>query len=189
MILDALEYAHQRAVLYKGRANLGQFDLPDTVYLLDYAPHSWLFPRMAAVVHHAGAGTSAAALRAGVPSVPIPHSGDQPFWARRLYQIGAGTKPLRRNRLSAVDLAERIMSAIRDFQLRSQAADLAARISGEDSTGRTDSVFNDLFQKKDPSSLPKLYIPFKETSSCSCKIRDVSKTNTLRRDRRKKNGG
>lgn len=79
LILDALEQADQRAVLYSGWAELGQIDLPGTIYQLNYAPHSWLFPRMAAVVHHAGAGTSAAALRAGVPSVPIPHSGDQPF--------------------------------------------------------------------------------------------------------------
>ena len=151
LILDALEYTHQRAVLYKGWSDLGQFDLPDTVYLLDYAPHSWLFPRMAAVVHHAGAGTSAAALRAGVPSVPIPHAGDQPFWARRLYQIGAGTKPLPRNRLSAVSLAERIARAVRDSQLRSQAADLGARISTEDGAGRTVSAIEDVIQKKELS--------------------------------------
>jgi UDP:flavonoid glycosyltransferase YjiC (YdhE family) len=148
LILDALEHDHHRAVLYKGWADLGQSDLPDSVYLLGYAPHSWLFPRMAAVVHHAGSGTSAAALRAGVPSVPIPHSGDQPFWARRLYQIGAGTTPLPRNRLNAVDLAKRITSAVQDPQLRRRAVDLCARISREDGVGRTVSAINDVLQKK-----------------------------------------
>jgi sterol 3beta-glucosyltransferase len=146
LILEALERTHQRAVLYKGWANLGQTNLPDSVYLLDYAPHSWLFPRMAAVVHHAGAGTSAAALRAGVPSVPIPHSGDQPFWARRLYKIGAGTKPLPRSRLNAVDLAERITSAVQDSQLRSRAAELGARVAREDSAGWTVSALNEVLQ-------------------------------------------
>ena len=146
LVLDALERTGRRAVLYKGWSGLGDLELPDTVYLLDYAPHSWLFPRMAVVVHHAGAGTSAAALRAGVPSVPVPHSGDQPFWARRLYQIGAATRPLPRNQLTAVDLAERIASAVRDSQLRSQAADLGARISAEDGAGRTVSVINSLLE-------------------------------------------
>jgi sterol 3beta-glucosyltransferase len=146
LILDALEQAHHRAVLYKGWAGLGGVDLPDTVYRLDYAPHSWLFPRMAAVVHHAGAGTSAAALRAGVPSVTIPHSGDQPFWARKLYQIGAATKPLPRNRLNTVDLAERIASAVEDARLRSRAAALSAGICGEDGAGKTVSAIHDLLQ-------------------------------------------
>lgn len=147
LILDALQHARRRAVLYKGWAGLGQSDLPDTVYLLDYAPHSWLFPRMAAVVHHAGAGTSAAALRAGVPSVPVPHSGDQLFWARRLYQIGAGARPLPRDRLSALGLAERITDAVQDSQLRSQAAELGSRISAEDGAGRTVAAINAVLQK------------------------------------------
>ncbi|HEX6304193.1 MAG TPA: glycosyltransferase, partial [Anaerolineales bacterium] len=146
LILNALERTGRRAVLYKGWSGLGELDLPDTVYLLDYAPHSWLFPRMAAVVHHAGAGTSAAALRACVPSVPIPHSGDQPFWARRLYQIGAATRPLPRNRLDALELSERIITAVRDSQLRSKAADLGARISAEDGAGKTVSVINSLLE-------------------------------------------
>jgi sterol 3beta-glucosyltransferase len=147
LILEALKPGDRRAVVYKGWSDLGGLDLPDTVHLLDYAPHSWLFPRMAAVVHHAGAGTSAAALRAGVPSVPVPHSGDQPFWARRLYQIGAATRPLPRNRLTAADLAEGIASAVRDSRLRSRASDLRARISAEDGAGRTVSAINELFKK------------------------------------------
>ena len=144
LILNALDRTHQRAVLYKGWAGLGGVALPDTVHLLDYAPHSWLFPHMVAVVHHAGAGTSAAALRAGVPSVPVPHSGDQPFWARRLYQIGAGTRPLPRNQLTARRLAERIATAVRDPQLRTKAANLAASLSAEDGAGATVAALNDL---------------------------------------------
>jgi sterol 3beta-glucosyltransferase len=144
LILNALDRTHQRAVLYKGWAGLGGVALPDTVHLLDYAPHSWLFPHMVAVVHHAGAGTSAAALRAGVPSVPVPHSGDQPFWARRLYQIGAGTRPLPRNQLTARRLAERIATAVRDPQLRTNAANLAASLSAEDGAGATVAALNDL---------------------------------------------
>jgi sterol 3beta-glucosyltransferase len=148
LILEALERAHCRAVLYKGWAGLGKADLPDTVYRLDYAPHSWLFPRMAAVVHHAGAGTSAAVLRAGIPSVPIPHSGDQPFWARKLYQLGAAAKPLPRGRLNTVDLAQRITRAVGDAQFRRRAAELAERISREDGAACTVSAIHDRLQKE-----------------------------------------
>lgn len=140
LILRALELSNQRAVLHSGWAELGQVDLPENIYRLDYAPHSWLFPRMAAVVHHAGAGTSAAALRAGVPSVPVPHSGDQPFWARTLYQIGAGTRSLAWRRLNADDLAQRITVAVTDTCLRKQTAELGRRIVAEDGAGATVSA-------------------------------------------------
>jgi UDP:flavonoid glycosyltransferase YjiC (YdhE family) len=147
LILEALERSNQRAVLQRGWADLGQVDLPVNVYRLDYAPHSWLFPKMAAVVHHAGAGTSAAALRAGVPSVPIPHSGDQFFWARRLHQLGAGTQSLPRGQLKVVGLASRITNAIADSQLKRAAADLGDKIRTEDGIARTISAIAEVLRK------------------------------------------
>ena len=149
MILEAVKSTQSRAVLYKGWANLGRSKLPKTICPLDYAPHNWLFPQMAAVVHHAGSGTSAAALRAGVPSVPVPHSGDQPFWARRLYQLGAGTRPLPRSRLSADALASRITQAVHEPEIRKRAAELSARISGEDGATRTVAVINEILNNSD----------------------------------------
>ena len=68
-------------------------------------PRSWLFPQMAAAVHHAGAGTIAAALRAGIPSVPIPQMMDQPFWASQLAALGAACAPISARQLSASRLA------------------------------------------------------------------------------------
>jgi sterol 3beta-glucosyltransferase len=146
LILEALQRSSQRVVLHRGWASLGQIDLPDWVYRLDYAPHTWLFPRMAAVVHHAGAGTSAAALRAGVPSVPIPHSGDQFSWARRLHRLGAGTQPLPRSKLNAVELADRILTAIADSRLRKKAAKLSDKIRAEDGAARTVSAIDEVLQ-------------------------------------------
>ncbi len=127
-LLEALRRSGQRGVLHRGWADLGQTDLPDSVYPLDYAPHHWLFPRVAAVVHHAGAGTTAAVLRAGVSSVPVPYGGDQYFWARRLYELGAGTRPLPRARLEPRALAERIREA---EGLRAGARALADRTATE----------------------------------------------------------
>lgn len=87
-ILDAVRRAGKRAIILTGWAGLGANDVPDDVYMLKYAPHSWLFPQMAAVVHHGGSGTTASGMRAGVPSVVVPHTGDQGFWGRRVNRIG-----------------------------------------------------------------------------------------------------
>ena len=107
-------------------------DLPDSVYLLDSAPHSWLFPRMKMVVHHGGAGTTAAGLRAGVPSLLIPHFADQPFWGRRVHELGVGPKAIPRNKLNADNLANAIQQAITDPTMRQKAHQLGKKIRAED---------------------------------------------------------
>jgi len=86
--LEALRISGQRGVLSSGWGGLKTDDLPETVFAISSIPHSWLFPRMRAVVHHGGAGTTAAGLRAGVPSILVPFFGDQPFWGRRVAQLG-----------------------------------------------------------------------------------------------------
>ena len=86
---EAVKRTGKRAVLLSGWAGIGTTNLPKEVFLLKYAPHHWLFPRMAAVVHHGGAGTTAAGLRAGLPSVIVPVMSDQPFWGQRVYALGA----------------------------------------------------------------------------------------------------
>jgi len=108
MILDALRQTGQRGLLLTGWGGIVQTDLPDTVFLLNSVPHSWLFPKMAAIVHHGGAGTTAAALRAGIPSVVVPFFGDQPFWGDRnscLYLFGCLMMP--HGDASVVGLEER----------------------------------------------------------------------------------
>lgn len=144
LIVDALQISGQRAVLLSGWGGLGRIELPESVYRLSYAPHGWLFPRMAAVVHHGGAGTSAAALRAGVPSIPVPHSGDQGFWGHRLRNLGAATDPLPRSRLNAESLAERITAAVATLRLRTRAAEIGSLIRKEDGLGVTVSALEDL---------------------------------------------
>lgn len=147
IVLEALRLSGRRAVLYRGWAGLGDAHLPGHVFPLDYAPHSWLFPRMAAVVHHAGAGTSAAALRAGTPSVPIPHSGDQPFWARRLHQLGVGTQPLPRSRLNVEDLSKRISTAVSDKNLRRRAEDFSELLRAEQAEQQTAAALEKILKR------------------------------------------
>jgi UDP:flavonoid glycosyltransferase YjiC (YdhE family) len=115
-------------------------------FLLDYAPHSWLFPRMSAVVHQGGAGTTAAGLLAGVPSVVVPVMSDQPFWARRVYELGAGTLPIPRSRLTADNLAAAITEATTNRAMQAKAAELGAKITAEDGVSEAVSTIGEFLQ-------------------------------------------
>jgi sterol 3beta-glucosyltransferase len=91
---------------------------------------------MAAVVHHGGAGTTAAGLRAGVPSIIIPFMADQPFWGQRVATLGVGPSPIPRKKLTAQKLAEAIREAINDTTMQQQASALGQRIRDEDGVGQ-----------------------------------------------------
>ena len=140
LVLQALARSGQRGVLSAGWGGLKNDDLPKTVCMVGSLPHSWLFPQMAAVVHHGGAGTTAAGLSAGVPSIVTPFFGDQPFWAQRVYELGVGPKPIARKALSVERLAEAIRSAVTDTAMREKAADLGKRIRAENGVARAVEV-------------------------------------------------
>lgn len=131
LILEALRQSGQRGIISSGWARLQAATLPDTVYLLDSAPHSWLFPRMAGVVHHGGAGTTAASLRAGIPMMIVPHIADQPFWGRRVAEIGVGTRPIPRHKLSVENLAAALRTLANDATIRQKAAQIGKKIQAE----------------------------------------------------------
>ena len=82
--------------------------------MVDGVPFAWLFPRVAAVVHHGGAGTTSAGLRAGVPSVVVPFFGDQPYWGLRVADLGVGPVPIPRKKLTVERLAQAIQTAVTD---------------------------------------------------------------------------
>lgn len=93
LALRALELSGQRGLLLTGWGGITRLSKPSNVFITDNVPHSWLFPRMAAVVHHGGAGTTAAGLRAGVPSIITPFEGDQHAWADRIVKLDVGLRP------------------------------------------------------------------------------------------------
>ena len=106
--------------------------MPDTVFGIEDVPHDWLFPRMKAVVHHGGAGTTAAGLRAGVPSIITPYTADQPHWAAKIVELGVGPKTLPLKKLTAQALASFIQEAITNKEMQDKAAALGAKIREED---------------------------------------------------------
>lgn len=142
MILRALELSGQRGVLLSGWAGIGKGGkLPEKVYWAQDLPHGWLFPRMAAVVHHGGAGTTGAGLRSGIPSVLTPLAADQHTWAALVHALGAGPVPIPFQKLTAERLANAIREALTDQGMRRRATELGQQIQAEDGPGRTIDLF------------------------------------------------
>ncbi|KUN86465.1 glycosyltransferase [Streptomyces griseoruber] len=139
-IVRALRLAGLRGVIQRGWAGLAADG--DDILTVDEVPHSLLFPETAAVVHHCGAGTTAAGVRAGVPAVPVPIQFDEGFWADRLVTAGVapGTVPLRR--LTAEPLAAALTRATHEPRYTERARELGARVRAEDGAGRAVEAVN-----------------------------------------------
>ena len=137
LMLEAIRLSGRRAVLLSGGSKEPpERELPETVHRVGGVPHDWLFPRMAAAVHHGGAGTTGAALRAGVPCVVVPFLGDQSLWAGRVGALGAGPAPIARKHLTAERLAAAIRAATGNEAMRDRAAEVGEGIRGEDGVAR-----------------------------------------------------
>ena len=135
IVIEALQKAGVRGIIVTGWGGLKAIALPETVLQIDQAPHAWLFPRMAAIVHHGGAGTTAAGLRAGKPSVVVPFFGDQPFWGQRIHSLGVGSNPIPQKKLTAEKLAAAIKEVISNPNIRQKAEALGAKVRHEDGIG------------------------------------------------------
>ena len=153
LVIEALKRSGQRGILATGWNGLSTIgNLPEEIFILESAPHAWLFPRMSAVVHHGGAGTTAAGLRAGVPSILIPFSNDQFAWGRRVYELGVGSNPIPRKKLSAEKLSAAIKVALTD-EIRSAARDLGSKIQSENGAVIAAQIIIQCVEMK--SNLPK----------------------------------
>jgi sterol 3beta-glucosyltransferase len=144
LIVDAVMRSGQRAILDAGWANLGNMALPPQIYRIQStdAPHDWLFPQMSALVHHGGAGTVGAGLRAGKPTVVIYSLvTDYYFWGRRVADLGVGTPPIFRKKLSAAGLARAIHTAVTDPVMQQRAAALGKKIQSEEGVKQAVAVF------------------------------------------------
>jgi len=140
MVLRAVRRAGVRAVMLSGWGGL-HADADAGVYVAEAVPHDWLYPRVRAVVHHGGAGTTGAALRAGVPAQVVPFMMDQPFWAHLVADLGVGPAPLPRRQLTEDKLAQALEGLVRDDAMAARAAALGEKIRAEDGVGEAVRAF------------------------------------------------
>jgi UDP:flavonoid glycosyltransferase YjiC (YdhE family) len=132
IIVEAFHRINRRGVLARGWEELNDSSLdPGRFIVVNEIPHDWLFERMAVLIHHGGAGTTASAFRAGVPQLVVPHMQDQPFWGNKTHQLGVGTRPIPRSRLSVDSLARALQSIFDNPSMQTRAREIGEQIRAE----------------------------------------------------------
>ena len=114
--------------------------LPPNIYVADYIPHSWLFQHVKAVVHHGGAGTTAAGLYAGLPTLVIPFGGDQPFWGQQIYRQGLGPRPIPRDKLTEKRVCRALSQLVGNPQFQDRAQYIARHLRMEDGAATASDI-------------------------------------------------
>ncbi|MCT7361918.1 glycosyltransferase [Mycolicibacterium llatzerense] len=147
-IRRAAQLAGVRVIVQAGWTNLHV--VGDEMLTIGDTPHDWLFPRVAAVAHHCGAGTTAAGIRAGVPTIALPTYGDGPFWAHRLAALGVCAGSINQRKLSPERLSQAMHTAVSDAQLGDNARQLSRRICAEDGAGQVVSRVSSLIGQSAP---------------------------------------
>lgn len=144
LIFEAVKKAGVRALVSKGWGGLGADELgvPEGVFMLGNVPHDWLFQHVSAVVHHGGAGTTAAGIATGKPTVVVPFFGDQPFWGAMVARAGAGPLPIPYKALTADKLAAALLEALKPETL-DRAKELGAKIKEEEGSEVGGKSFHD----------------------------------------------
>lgn len=146
--VEALNRAKLRGILATGWGGLEAYQLPADILKIDSAPHEWLFPRMSAIVHHGGAGTTGAALRAGKPMTICPFMADQPFWGECIHALGIGPKPIAQKGLSVSKLTIALNEMSHNATMQKRAKKTGALIQDEDGIKNTVKVIEDVFQQQ-----------------------------------------
>lgn len=147
IIVRALEITGQRGIINKGWGGLGNLAEPkDFVYSLDNCPHDWLFTKCNAVVHHGGAGTTAAGLKAACPTTVVPFFGDQPFWGERVHARRVGPSPIPVDEFSLDKLVAAIHFML-DPKVKERAVELANAMKDEDGVNGAVKAFNKHFPR------------------------------------------
>jgi sterol 3beta-glucosyltransferase len=141
MLVDGLRRAGRRAILQAGWSKLGAADLGHDILCVDYVPHGWLFERASCVVHHGGAGTTAAVLRAGKPQVIVWHLADQPLWGKLLQRRGLAPAPVNVRGLTGAWLNRALDQAHADAVV-TRARAVREAIRAEDGVGNAVAVLS-----------------------------------------------
>jgi UDP:flavonoid glycosyltransferase YjiC (YdhE family) len=128
MIVDAARSVGERVVVSKFWEEPSEFSNSDDVFFVKKYPHLDLFPRVKAVIHHGGAGTTATAAVSGVPQIIVPHALDQYYWGHQIFQSQLGPRPIRRSRLTARKLAEAIKECLSNDRIIEKAKKVGGMI-------------------------------------------------------------
>ncbi len=131
LFVRALQQAGLRGIIQGWGSGIKQLVLPTTIYAAGALPHGWLLPRCAGMVHHGGFGSTSAALRAGIPTLVIPHMVDQFYWAQRVHELGLGPVPTRRTKLESSGLAAKMVDLVQNIKYSDAAANLGNQIRAE----------------------------------------------------------
>jgi len=140
ILKEAVKAWGGRAVVARGWGGINPADLPESIFAIEKAPHDKLFQHVAAVVHHGGAGTTSAGLHAGRPTFVVPQTVDQPYWGRRVYELGCGPKPVRLRKLTPEILAGALQDLATNPAYKANARALSAELNAEDGTDRAIKV-------------------------------------------------
>lgn len=135
-VVSALNRTHQRGVISFKQEHIKNTRLPDSIINTGTTSHRWLFPQVSAVIHHGGAGTTASALLAGVPSLVVPFFGDQPFWAKRIAELGLSPQPIPKKELSPEKLASGIQKILESQEMRQRSQEIGAQVRSEQGIDR-----------------------------------------------------
>jgi sterol 3beta-glucosyltransferase len=141
LFLEAASSSGHRVVLVAKREDVEELEMSENVLCIESVPHDWLFPRMAAVVHHGGAGTTGAAFRAGVPQIALPFIADQHFWAQRIAELGVGPEPLKHKKLSVEQALQAVSTVTQDQAMRKRAGMLGEKVQQENGVGEAVQAF------------------------------------------------
>ena len=149
MVIEALRQSKQRGVLARGWGGLYlEPEETENIYFLEESPHDWLFPRVKAVIHHGGAGTTAAILLAGVPAITIPYMQDQPYWGRQLQQLGVSPNPIPYKKLNISNLTDRLVKISHDMTYQIRARGISTQIRAEQGVECAVSIVEAYFRKQ-----------------------------------------
>ncbi|MDB5531130.1 MAG: glycosyltransferase family 1 protein [Devosia sp.] len=155
ILKDAVKLWGGRAVVARGWGGINPSDLPDTIFAIEKAPHDKLFKYVSAVVHHGGAGTTSAGLHLGRPTFVVPQTVDQPYWGRRVFELGTGPKPVRLRKLTPEILAGALADLSTNETYRKNASALAEKLHAEDGTAKAIKVIERVMANYTPHAAIK----------------------------------
>lgn len=146
MINNVINKLGIKAVVLSGWGGVNKIE-NENIYMTDYIDHNWIFPKVSASAHHCGAGTTSVCLKSGTPQIPIPFFADQPFWAKRIYDLGLSSKPIKRKKLNEDNLYYSIKNVLENKDISKRSKEISLKISQEDGIGNAINAIEKIIDK------------------------------------------